>query len=73
MMRDAGRPEQAATLLEALELGVRFQLQTQFLPETVLYLRDPARALGGFQYAPCDHLGLDLGRTLEDVQDPRVT
>lgn len=49
MMRGAGRAEEAAALLEALELGVAFQLQTQFLPETVLYLRDPARALGGFR------------------------
>ncbi|MCP3961414.1 MAG: hypothetical protein GY719_26510 [bacterium] len=48
MMKAGGRGERAEALLEALDLGVRFQLQTQFLPETVLYLDDPAQALGGF-------------------------
>ncbi len=47
--RDHGSEEQAARLLESLELGVRFQLQTQFAPEAVLYLPDPRRALGGFR------------------------
>jgi hypothetical protein len=55
MMRDADRAEQAATLLAALELGVAFQLQTQFLPESVLYLRDPVRALGGFRRSLTDY------------------
>lgn len=55
MMRGAGRTKQAAALLEALQLGVGFQLQTQFLPETVLYLRDPARALGGFHRSLTDY------------------
>ena len=49
LMRDAGRSERAAAILEAMKLGVRFQLQTQFLPENVLFLHDPARALGGFR------------------------
>ncbi len=47
--RDHGAPDQAADLLEGLELGVRFQLQTQFRPESALYLPDPRRALGGFR------------------------
>lgn len=49
MLRDGGRAKRAAALLDGLELGVGFQLQTQFLPETVLFLDDPARALGGFR------------------------
>ena len=48
MMQAADRHDLAAPLLEALELGVRFQLQTQFLPESCLYVDDPARVLGGF-------------------------
>jgi hypothetical protein len=47
--RRPGREQQEAALLAGLELGVRFQLQTQFLPETVLYLDDPRRTLGGFR------------------------
>ncbi len=48
LARETGDARQAEALLDALRLGVRFQLQTQFLPEKVLYVRDPARALGGF-------------------------
>ncbi|MEE8523509.1 MAG: hypothetical protein V3T72_06225 [Thermoanaerobaculia bacterium] len=65
MVRDAGRigpghhrpgrEQQQAALLEALELGVRFQLQTQLLPENVLYLADPGRALGGFHRSLTDY------------------
>ncbi len=65
MVRDAGRTgpghhrpgreQQQAALLEALELGVRFQLQTQLLPENVLYLADPGRALGGFHRSLTDY------------------
>ncbi len=36
------------SVLAALKAGVRFQLQTQFAPETTIYLEDPNRALGGF-------------------------
>jgi hypothetical protein len=43
-----GQPEDAAACLEAVRLGILFQLQTQFGPESALYLPDPARALGGF-------------------------
>ncbi len=50
-----GRAEQETTLLEALQLGVRFQLQTQFLPEKTLYLHDPARVLGGFHRSLTDY------------------
>ncbi len=47
--RDHGDATDANRLLEGLELGVRFQLQTQFRPESALYLADPQRALGGFR------------------------
>ena len=36
-------------LLQVLELGVRFQLQTQLRPESAMYLPDPQRAIGGFR------------------------
>lgn len=35
-------------ILKAMELGIAFQLQTQFRPESVMYLSDPQRSLGGF-------------------------
>ena len=34
--------------MKAAVLGISFQLQTQFRPESVLYLKDPERSLGGF-------------------------
>ncbi len=48
LIRDFGRPVEAQVLLQALELGVRFQLQTQLRPESTMYLPDPQRAIGGF-------------------------
>lgn len=48
LQRDFGDPKAAAEILEAIELGIRFQLQTQFHPESALYLPAPQRALGGF-------------------------
>ena len=47
--QDFGDPAAAQRLLGALQRGVRFQLQTQFRPESALYLGDPARVLGGFR------------------------
>jgi hypothetical protein len=44
----AGHAEEAAEILEATRLGVDFQYQLQFRPESTLYLPDPERALGGF-------------------------
>ncbi len=49
LQRDFGEKGEAAPLLEGLELGVRFQLGTQFGPESVLYLPDPRQPLGGFR------------------------
>jgi hypothetical protein len=34
-----------------MELGIAFALQTKFRPESVMYVRDPQRALGGFHYS----------------------
>ena len=48
LARDFGDPEEAATILKAIRLGIAFQLQTQFRPESALYLKNPQRALGGF-------------------------
>jgi len=54
LARDFGSPREAEALLQGLRLGVAFELQTQFLPETVFYVRDPARALGGFHRSLTD-------------------
>ena len=48
LAQDFGYPEETKTILEGIWLGIRFQLQTQFRPESVLYLTDPQRCLGGF-------------------------
>ena len=48
LVRDFGDPSEAQAIREALESAIRFQLQTQFRPESAMYLRDPARVLGGF-------------------------
>ena len=48
LAHDFGDPNEAEQILESLENGIRFQLQTQFRPESVLYLKKPQRALGGF-------------------------
>jgi len=47
LARDFGDWQEAKTILESIQLGIAFQLQTQFRPESVLYLKDPQRALGG--------------------------
>jgi hypothetical protein len=36
-------------IVETAELALRFQLQTQLTPESVMYLPEPQRALGGFR------------------------
>ncbi|MEC4984291.1 MAG: hypothetical protein SAJ37_01825 [Oscillatoria sp. PMC 1068.18] len=43
-----GKDEDAKTFLAAMKRGIKFQLQTQFQPESVLYLPNPRRAIGGF-------------------------
>ena len=51
LTRDLGRHADASSILEAVKLGIGFQLQTQFQPEKVLYLEDPPRALGAFHHS----------------------
>jgi len=51
LARDFETSLSAEDILEAMELGIAFQLQTQFRPESLLYVRDPQRSLGGFHYS----------------------
>ena len=51
LARDFGQPDQAARIQEAVRHGVAFQLQTQFRPESALYVKDPQRTLGGFRHS----------------------
>jgi len=48
LAQDSGHPREAEAILEGMWLGVAFQLQTQFRPESVMYLDNPRRSLGGF-------------------------
>ena len=48
LVRDFGNAQFAGKILEAAKLGIKFQLQTQFRPETALYLKNPRRSLGAF-------------------------
>ncbi|MDH3745012.1 MAG: hypothetical protein OES47_07930 [Acidobacteriota bacterium] len=50
----AGRQDLAPAILEAVHSGIDFQLQMQFRPESVLHLRAPGRALGGFHRSLTD-------------------
>jgi hypothetical protein len=49
LIRDFGDRQETDAILQAIQLGIAFQLQTQFRPESVLYIRNPQRALGGFR------------------------
>lgn len=48
LARDFADQQEAEKILETIRLAVPFQLQTQFRPESVLYLENPQRSLGGF-------------------------
>jgi len=48
LARDFGETEAAEAILASVKQSVRFQLQTQFRPESAMYLQDPQRVLGGF-------------------------
>lgn len=54
LARDFGTSREAQALLDALRLGISFQLQTQYRPESVLYFGEPQRALGGFRRSLTD-------------------
>jgi hypothetical protein len=49
LLRDFGDAEEAEALVETIRLGIRFQLQHQFRPESAMYLQAPPHALGGFR------------------------
>lgn len=51
LARDFKFPDKAEKYLNAIKLGITYQLYTQFRPETVLYLKNPARCLGGFHHS----------------------
>lgn len=48
LAKQSNNPQAAQTLLKSLYLGAAFCLQTQFAPETAMYLPDPQLVLGGF-------------------------
>ena len=47
LARDFKTSMEADPILKAMGLGIAFQLQTQFRPESVMYISDPQRSLGG--------------------------
>jgi hypothetical protein len=55
LARDFDRSGDAQDLLEAIRLGIAFQLKTQFRPESVMYLEKPMLALGGFRESLTDY------------------
>ena len=55
LARDFGHEREARAIYEAIRLGVLFQLHTQFRPESVMYLKDPQRCLGGFHRSLTDY------------------
>ncbi|MGH7213916.1 MAG: hypothetical protein ACREIT_04055, partial [Tepidisphaeraceae bacterium] len=63
LLMRVGQKELAGEVLEAVRLGVRFQLQTQLRPEQAMHFARPDRALGGF----AEHL-TDLDIRIDTVQ-----
>ena len=49
LFRDFNDSADLDRMLTALKLGAQFQLTAQFQPESVMYLQDPQRALGGIR------------------------
>ena len=49
MFQRIGDEEMLMKIFETSQRSIRFQLVTQFRPESVMYLPDPVRALGGFR------------------------
>ena len=48
IMREFGSSGQADRILQAVKDNITFQFNTQFRPESAMYLPDPQRTLGGF-------------------------
>lgn len=55
LISDFDRKTNTKELLEAIKKCIRFQLQTQYQPETVMYLPNPQYAFGGFHKSLTDH------------------
>lgn len=54
LAKDSGDTRTARVILHALWRGIKFQLRTQFWPESAMYLINPQRALGGFRRSLTD-------------------
>jgi len=54
LAQDSGHLQEAQAILEGMWLGAAFQQQTQFRPESVMYLNNPKRSLGGFHRSLTD-------------------
>ena len=50
----AENPAMVEQILNPLQLGIAFQLQTQFYPESVFYFSDPQHILGSFHHSLTD-------------------
>ena len=48
LVRDFGKPEDAEAILKSVELLIAFQLQTQFRPESAMFVDNPQYVLGAF-------------------------
>lgn len=55
LTQDFGSANRTPDILKAIKLGIQFQLQTQFYPESALYLPNPQRAMGGFHASLTDY------------------
>ena len=55
LARDAGRLQEADTILAAIRHGIGFQLKAQIGPESALYLPNPKRSLGGVRRSLTDY------------------
>jgi len=55
LARDFGERQAADSILSAIRRGVAFQLHSQFRPESVLYAKDPQRAMGAFHRSLTTH------------------
>ncbi len=48
LVRDFGKPEDAEAILKSVEMLIAFQLQTQFRPETAMFVDNPQYIMGAF-------------------------
>ena len=55
LAKDFGNTTTVEKIYNAIELGIKFQLQTQFRTEEVINLPDPQQAIGGFHESLTDY------------------